>query len=427
MFTGDLTLIYLLLHRKTPPRAYSEADLRGGLYQSTRTWKTFPIVSSSLWAMPRSGPLVSRGWVLQEQILSPRILHFTETEIFWQCKDLRASETCPLGIFQDWKNAEIFFDFLLFNESRRLDDWLEVVGRYNGRRLTKQTDRLIAISSIARRLQENCKLSEDDYIVGAWRKSLTDNLLWARWSGRHTSGTKTNSSWSWVSNRTQILWLGLNPPGNLPKSNYRRSDMYDLQRVIRLGDQNPFGPNALATLVMHCALLPIQEYLEQSEDRKREQGRYQRLGRTESWRGKFLIGNAKAKAEAYLDGEWEPDKTYLFAPLSLICINYSWQRQLDMALEGLVLQHADRARQEYVRVGVARIEEINDSMKELERMMIDLRLLEKEGETTRRQSKQRVTRNKRGRKSKKLSSTRDREYFESKVFMLTEYCLDQPG
>jgi hypothetical protein len=73
-----------------------------------------------------------------------------------------------------------------------------------------------------------------------------------------------------------------------------------------------------------------------------------------------------------------------------------------MALEGLVLQHADRARQEYVRVGVARIEEINDSMKELERMMIDLRLLEKEGETPRRQSKQRVTRNKRGRKSKEI-------------------------
>jgi hypothetical protein len=75
---------------------------------------------------------------------------------------------------------------------------------------------------------------------------------------------------------------------------------------------------------------------------------------------------------------------------------------------------------------VARIEEFNDSMKELERMMLDLRLLGKEGDTQRRQSKRRVGGNKRGRKAKKLVYSGP-VYFESKVFMLTEYCLDQPG
>ena len=32
-----------------------------------------------------SGPLSLRAWVYQEQILSPRILHYTETQLYWQC------------------------------------------------------------------------------------------------------------------------------------------------------------------------------------------------------------------------------------------------------------------------------------------------------------------------------------------------------
>ncbi len=42
-------------------------------------------------------PLNRRGWVYQKRLLSPRTIHFS-TQLFWECKELEASETYPLGL-----------------------------------------------------------------------------------------------------------------------------------------------------------------------------------------------------------------------------------------------------------------------------------------------------------------------------------------
>ena len=42
--------------------------------------------------------LLQRTWVTQEMILSPRVLHFSEHQMFWECLELRACETFPSGI-----------------------------------------------------------------------------------------------------------------------------------------------------------------------------------------------------------------------------------------------------------------------------------------------------------------------------------------
>lgn len=50
-----------------------------------------------------AGPLMKRAWTLQERELSNRILHFSEEELFWECKTLRASTDLPwlaVGKFQ---------------------------------------------------------------------------------------------------------------------------------------------------------------------------------------------------------------------------------------------------------------------------------------------------------------------------------------
>ncbi|PMD41094.1 HET-domain-containing protein [Hyaloscypha variabilis F] len=39
--------------------------------------------------------LNKRGWVLQERVLSRRVLHFAKEQIFWECRQLRASESLP--------------------------------------------------------------------------------------------------------------------------------------------------------------------------------------------------------------------------------------------------------------------------------------------------------------------------------------------
>jgi hypothetical protein len=46
------------------------------------------------------GGLNSRGWVLQERLLSPRIIHFTATQTFWECGSDRYSEDCVENSFK---------------------------------------------------------------------------------------------------------------------------------------------------------------------------------------------------------------------------------------------------------------------------------------------------------------------------------------
>jgi len=43
-----------------------------------------------------TAPLNRRGWVLQERLLAPRIIHFSKY-VFWECKSLAASEIMPTG------------------------------------------------------------------------------------------------------------------------------------------------------------------------------------------------------------------------------------------------------------------------------------------------------------------------------------------
>lgn len=41
------------------------------------------------------GPVMKRAWTLQERELSNRILYFSNYELFWECKTLRATEDVP--------------------------------------------------------------------------------------------------------------------------------------------------------------------------------------------------------------------------------------------------------------------------------------------------------------------------------------------
>jgi hypothetical protein len=43
-------------------------------------------------------PLNKRGWVCQESLLAPRILHFGKTQLLWECCEMEASEKYPKGI-----------------------------------------------------------------------------------------------------------------------------------------------------------------------------------------------------------------------------------------------------------------------------------------------------------------------------------------
>jgi len=51
-------------------------------------------------------PLNTRAWVLQERLLAPRQLHCTAEQLFWECRECRASETTPSSYPDDfWQDS----------------------------------------------------------------------------------------------------------------------------------------------------------------------------------------------------------------------------------------------------------------------------------------------------------------------------------
>ena len=64
-------------------------------------------------------PLMSRGWAFQERLLSRRVLHFSEAELVWECREL---STCECGGFGEQTTpAGAFYQATRMSEDERCD------------------------------------------------------------------------------------------------------------------------------------------------------------------------------------------------------------------------------------------------------------------------------------------------------------------
>jgi hypothetical protein len=92
-------------------------------------------------------PLESRGWALQERVMSHRVLSFTKTEIFWQCSTMNRYETFPYPTsFMD--NMHLHCLRNMFSSSFEAA-WLDIVYRYTKRNLSYPRDKLVALAGLA--------------------------------------------------------------------------------------------------------------------------------------------------------------------------------------------------------------------------------------------------------------------------------------
>ena len=65
------------------------------------------LIDSRYWnTLLQETPLMGRGWVHQERLLAPRVLHFGKTGLAWECEDLMASEAFPTG-FSPGQSGEL--------------------------------------------------------------------------------------------------------------------------------------------------------------------------------------------------------------------------------------------------------------------------------------------------------------------------------
>ncbi|KAH8666127.1 heterokaryon incompatibility protein-domain-containing protein [Ilyonectria robusta] len=173
--------------------------------------KSSIIMTSSLPSGPprvvENSPINSRGWVYQERILSPRIIHFTSTQAIWECRKAYQLESLrPLTVPT---TPSLIRRKNILDSVAAVEDWhQEIVKGYCERRFTKYEDRLVALSGIAQIYQNYTK---DRYIAGLWASHLAYGLSWGheRRPDSPKSPNRRHPSWSWASHDGYISWRHL--------------------------------------------------------------------------------------------------------------------------------------------------------------------------------------------------------------------------
>ena len=135
-----------------------------------------------------------RGWVAQERLLSRRILHFTEEGVFRECQESKEYEIDDNEV--DDRNVSQHHVSLMM-----LGDWLAFIEFYSQSQFTLQTDRLIALSSIARSVK--VERFGHQYYAGIWGSHLCRCLSWSSTTPCSATARKwcldIAPSWSWAS------------------------------------------------------------------------------------------------------------------------------------------------------------------------------------------------------------------------------------
>lgn len=144
-----------------------------------------------------NSPLSQRGWILQERLLSPRIVHFFPSQIFYEGRlfgIVRAEDRTPAFRDPD-KLREVVFRPENQAGATPLD-WFRVVERYSACRLTQDADKLVAISGIAKHFQQRSGVR---YLAGLWADRAAKGLLWLARGPSLARRPGRAPSWSWAS------------------------------------------------------------------------------------------------------------------------------------------------------------------------------------------------------------------------------------
>jgi Heterokaryon incompatibility protein (HET) len=145
------------------------------------------------------GPLTTRAWTVQENVLSPRTLHFGKHEIVWECNTTFETESLPNPHFWDYslENLSLQRDAVLDSDHRDLlARWYRIISEYGVRGLTVIEDKLLAISGVAQEIASHTQFA---YRAGLWEEDLRFGLLWSFDGVGSMSSRYLAPSWSWAS------------------------------------------------------------------------------------------------------------------------------------------------------------------------------------------------------------------------------------
>jgi hypothetical protein len=143
----------------------------------------------------KDAPLNQRAWVLQEDILSRRTLHFAKDQLFWLC---RQQATCEEG-----SSLRVESKVLARAVSRgsldintRRDVWWRIIEDYSSRKLTKDSDKFAALAGITSVIEERFR---DKTFAALSLNDFHHDLFWDVEQETDRPPLDKIPSWSWAS------------------------------------------------------------------------------------------------------------------------------------------------------------------------------------------------------------------------------------
>lgn len=180
------------------------------------------------WAYRRRLPeieesiLTTRAWAYQERVLSPRMLHFTKKQVFWECrKTVLAEDMIPVKLpkIHQGGASDVGHGYPLPGLIQQLDKsgfekpnhsplqlWYHTLisGSYAKRNIGVSLDKLPAISALARLWSQYIP---GPYLAGLWYHDLVMGLCWRRTGSNIVKPVKYRCpSWSWASLECDVYW-----------------------------------------------------------------------------------------------------------------------------------------------------------------------------------------------------------------------------
>ena len=187
-------------------------------------------------------PLRCRAWTFQERFLPLRTLHFTNSQVFWECNGIVACETFP--------DLTQLMDPAIYTQSTDyqtlFDLWKEAVNQYSRGKLTYAKDKLIAVCGVAKWFQNRMK---DDYFAGMWRQNLekqlcwrTDKNFWGYDIYRDTRSTEYLApSWSWASIESHVQFRSMMWEPVWDEGAKTQIHVLSIKTILE-NEDNPLGP-----------------------------------------------------------------------------------------------------------------------------------------------------------------------------------------
>jgi hypothetical protein len=182
-----------------PAAVTLELDARDGVSEVVHA-RLHPLGSQSL----SNSPLFQRAWAFQEMILSPRILHFAEDQMYWQCRNDLFSEDGLVRLTSPLQNYFQSGKFISQDEQGGWRLWWEWVQVYSTLRLSNTKDKTAALAGLTT-LYEKSRDASDKPLAGLWRSDLHFGLLWYSAGPKRSSHIENAPSWSWFKMNSPIM------------------------------------------------------------------------------------------------------------------------------------------------------------------------------------------------------------------------------